>query len=401
MPTMEGDLRGQMWVEAPEANGSVEIYDPKADHWQTFASLNAAYLAMGHQPPQFIENGTLDHQGPVYSPDLKRVAYRGGAAYIYYYDGTKWTHFGRWGITGNNQDNAVGPPFFDNSGALLVNLRPHLSYRMDISGKWTQIPFHSLYPDDIWSEEGHHRGNPFRQTPPEGAITRNPDFCIKDNVGTWWLTWKGQLYRAVPGICVAEFGPDEVNPFTSHSLLNKVVVDKNGNALFPTGSETDPFLMLRPKGHPPHTVVTLQRAGPDSFIAHLDPKTAGNAIFRWQLDNSDWQQGSNRDLSLDHLPNGTHTLSVLAMTQNLDIQVAPTVSTFETQIDASSQIDALILQLHDPDYDRRKAAVAALARQPDRALPALRQALANASGDNRWWLEVALQEVEQPISKSR
>jgi hypothetical protein len=269
---------------------------------------------------------------------------------------------------------------------------------MDTSGKWTQIPFHSLYPDDIWSEGGNRRGNPMRQTPPEGAVTRNPDFCVKDNVGTWWLTWKGQLYRAIPGLCVAQFGPDEINPFLAHPLLTKVFVDKNGNALFRASSDIDPFLMLRPKEPPPQTAVTFERTEPDSYIAHLDPRTRGAVTFRWQLDGGEWQQGADRNLPLDHLPNGLHTLCVMAMAEGLNIQAQPTVATFSTKIDVARQIAALIAQLGDPNYDRRKAAVAALALQPGRAIPALERARASSSSeDNSWWIDVALQEARSTV----
>jgi hypothetical protein len=116
-----------------------------------------------------------------------------------------------------------------------------------------------------------------------------------------------------------------------------------------------------------HCCITLQPTAPDSFTAHLDPKTFGLVIFRWKLDERSWQQGNEANLALDHLPNGAHNLSVLAMTHDLNVQAAPTVATFETKI------DALIAQLHDPDYDRRKAAVEELARQPNRAIPALQK----------------------------
>jgi hypothetical protein len=394
LPTMEGDTRGQMWIEAPDRRKSVEIYDPAHDRWRTFANMDAAYLALGHQPPEFLRNGVLDFEGPVYSPDLKRVAYRLGAAYIYYYDGSKWTHFDRHQITGKSEDNAVGPPRFDSSGTLLVNLRPHLSYGMDASGKWSQLPFRSLYPDDIWSEGGNRQGNPMRQTPPEGAVTRDPDFCVEDNVGTWWLTWKGQLYRAVPGLCVPQFDPGEVNPFVSHPGLNRVFVDKNGNALFTAMSELDPFLMLRPKVPVPRSIITLQRTAPDSFTAHLGAQGAGEVLFRWQLDDTAWEQGSDRDLVLDHLPNGRHTLRVVAMAGGLSIQVAPTLATFSTNVDAARQIEELVAELNDPAYAKRKNAVAELARQPVRAIPALEKARLVASGDSLWWIDVALQEAQ-------
>jgi hypothetical protein len=395
MPTLQGDLDGHVWVMSATRDGGIAIYDPAADRWQTFANLKAAYLGLAKTPTRFQPTGIVDND-PAYSPDGKRVAFRDGVIYLNYYDGTTWQTFRRENIIGKKDgDNAIGPPWFDAGGVLFVNTRNHMSWRLNAPNTWGSVPFQSHFPKDNWSESGGNRGNPYRVEPPEGAITRRPEFCVQDNLGTYWLTWQGQLYRCLPGICVAEFGPGEVSPFIAQPVLNKVFVDEKGNALFGSPSEIDPWLMIRPLSPPPQTQITMRRAAPDSYVAHFDPRSAASGIvFRWQLDAGDWHLETGRDVALNHLPNGPHVLMVTAMDTNLDMQPLPTEAKFSTEIDQGKQIAVLVSQLADPDYTRRKEAVDALSRQPALAIPALRQARISADEEVRWWIDVALQQAQ-------
>jgi hypothetical protein len=87
-----------------------------------------------------------------------------------------------------------------------------------------------------------------------------------------------------------------------------------------------------------------------------------------------------------------------AIADGLSIQIAPTVATFSTRVDANRQIEELVAELNDPDYVRRKNAVIALARQPALAIPALEKMRLVANGDYLWWIDVAIQEAQANVT---
>lgn len=91
------------------------------------------------------------------------------------------------------------------------------------------------------------------------------------------------------------------------------------------------------------------------------------------------------------LPTGTHTLEFRFLTDTLDL-LGPYSRSVTVSTSPDKQIRHLISLLASGPDDRRAAAVTGLARQPARALPALRLALKKSPGD--WWLRVAIQEAE-------
>jgi hypothetical protein len=60
----------------------------------------------------------------------------------------------------------------------------------------------------------------------------------------------------------------------------------------------------------------------------------------------------------------------------------------------------LIEKLKDADHSVRDAAVAALVRQPALALPLLQSAREKAGPDQRWWIDAAIQQIEENLSKN-
>ena len=69
-------------------------------------------------------------------------------------------------------------------------------------------------------------------------------------------------------------------------------------------------------------------------------------------------------------------------------------------MDVKKHVAALIVQLKDPDYSQRDAALAALVRQPAMALPLLQSAREKAGPDERWWIDAAIQQIEENAAKN-
>ena len=68
---------------------------------------------------------------------------------------------------------------------------------------------------------------------------------------------------------------------------------------------------------------------------------------------------------------------------------------FKITIDPAKQVRTLIARLSNCDFEKRKAAIKALSRQPDDSLPALKAARPKANDDQRWWIDAALQQIER------
>ncbi len=387
------DKESRIWVNVGGAGDHQKTwaFDTATGQWQTFESTQAAYLALRDNPPHYPAGHTFDID-PQYSADRRRIAYRAGAAYVLYYNGSAWQRINRFHITGKNEDNAVGPPWFDAEGNLRVNLRPGLSWRRDETGKWSEVPFQSRFPADIWSEHSHNTAE--KPSPPEGCVTAKPDSIVVDNLGTFWLTWQQALYRCVPGRCVKVFGAEEINPFVSGRQLREAFVDPRGNTFLLTASAGINAFIVKPKSAPPRTVLAVEPVRSDSVRVRLRAEAGLPVLFRWRLDDGPWQLTGDDSLPLYSLPVGSHRVVVSGMDAELQIEVPPVASTFEVKLDPAQQIAGFISQLSDPDYTQRGAAVRALALQPDRAISALRQARETAEGDAQWWIDAALQNIE-------
>ena len=259
------------------------------------------------------------------------------------------------------------------------------------------MEFESHFPTDIWSE-GQGRGG--RPVPPDGCVTNHPDSIVVDNLGTYWLSWQGDLYKSIPGRCVKVFGPDEMNPFRSIHDLRKAFVDQRGNAFLLTASDRMGVFIIKPKSSPPVTRIVMKRKGEDSYVARLDAQTKQPVTFHWQLDDGPWQLSKADSLALDHLPNGPHVLNVTAIDDQLNMDATPATAQFETRIDPNRQMVLLMTQLFDPDFSKRELAVEALAQQPATALPALRKTRETATDDQRWWIDAAIQESERQAASA-
>jgi hypothetical protein len=387
------DHEGRIWVNVGGAGDhqKTDSFDPKSGQWQSFANTQAAYLDLRANPPHFPPDRVFNFN-PQYSADRQRIAYRSGVVDIFYYDGSAWQQITNFQITGKTNDNAVGPPWFDAAGHLRVNIRPKTSWSRDDAGKWSQVPFESRYPTDIWSENSNN--HTVRPVPPEGCVTPRPDSIVVDNVGTFWLTWQQALYKCIPGRCVKVFGVDETNPFIADRLLQEAFVDPHGNAFLLTAGAGMNAFIVKPKSVPPRTALAVEPVAQDAVRVRLDAAAGQPVQFRWRLDNASWQSTDKDELPLDSLPDGEHKIAVSAVDAELQVENPPVTAAFEIKIDPDQQVAGFIAQLSDLDYDKRKAAVRALAMQPERATAALRRARETAGEDARWWIDAALQAID-------
>ena len=347
---------------------------------------------MRNHPPHFPPNIDSDVE-PVYSADGRRIAFRSEATILHYFDGNSWQRFSSFAITGSHDNgNALGPPWCSSDGSLMFNTGRQATWRMDGQGKWASGPFQSHYPNDMWSEGGERHP---QVSPPHGCVTKSPESCVQDNLGTYWLTWKGHLYHAAPGHCVPVFSPGEANPFTTPQQLWQVFLDSQGNALIESFSRNSPdWYIVRARTPPPHTTIALKQPASDSFLASLDAHTTATVTFRAKLDDGPWQDAETDPVFLEHLPNGPHVLQVEATDDQLNTDPAPARVDLSVHVDPAMQMTELLAELSDADYDMRKRAVAALALQPVSMEAALRKARETASDEQQWWIDVALQEIE-------
>jgi hypothetical protein len=92
---------------------------------------------------------------------------------------------------------------------------------------------------------------------------------------------------------------------------------------------------------------------------------------------------------LADLIGGEHRLEAVALDEFLQTDRSPAVLQLALDANPEEQIRQWVEQLRDPEYEKRKEAVAKLARYGALALPALQKARENASDDLRWWIDAA------------
>jgi hypothetical protein len=398
------DPEGRIWLPPILGNrptpNSTQVYDPHTEQWQSFSSLEEAFIQLKVPPSFLLVNQSV--LSPQYSVDHNRIAFRASESQpcIKYYDGFKWTTLNRLNITGNMSDGSMGAPWFNKEDKLCINMPDKTTWQMDENQKWSKI----LYQDHPSHENEWKQSIGFSlwQPPtPEGCITDRPDSIVMDNHGVCWLTWQGALYKSIEGHCVKVFGQDEVTPFAAirYDHLFHANVDSKGNALLSMGYSSLKVVGISPKSHPPQTSVIISREGEDTIRANFDAHSSSKIEFRWQLDNYPEQVSSSSTLTLEGLPNGAHTLRVSALDEELQSDSAPALSKFSIKIDPIRQIEELVTRLSNPDYDRRKSAVNALSLQPALALPALKKARFTADDDKKWWIDAALQKINGDAKK--
>jgi hypothetical protein len=368
------------------------IFDPAKNSWDIFDSYQAALVAQTGRSLQ-AWYGDEQRMIPSFAAD-GRICFRDGSARVSYHDGKSWRTWNREHIKGDKSTSFDGPPFFSRAGRLAVNIDQQTWEFAEQRG-WETTGYEPQARD-------LRRIPPAEEVLPPEAVTPRPDSIVRDARGAHWLTRKGQLYKVMHGLCVQQFEPDEAQPFLDGRKLASVLIDQRGNAFLMSHRQGGPeYVILPAPAAPPSTGVKVVPESPDTFKLHFSTTAPGKAWFVWRLDDGPWSAARSEPVvRLEMLPTGRHRIEVAAIDERLRIDPKPAEAILDVQLDPAQQVAGLIAALADKNAAKREGAVAALCRQPDRALPALRAARAAAGTDQRWWIDVAIQQIEEAKRKA-
>jgi len=382
------DSRGRVWLVPDYRRGPAVIFDPGGNHSEYFDNYPMALQAQLQQPQGF-RLGRAEQMVPSFSSD-GRICFLDDWSKITYFDGRIWRKWGREHIKGDNDFTTDGPPFFNRRGKLSVN----------IEGKTWEFT-----ESDGWHLSDYERGfgdKPLQGAPkpiavPHNCGISNPESIVLEDGILYWLTRNGQLYRGIPGLCLSQFEGGHYHPFIDGRQILEAFTDRKGNTFLRTSSSgNEEFVVLFAQRPVPQTRLKLKRDSVDSVKVEISAAAKGGGGFVWRLDGGPWSASlKNSTLMLQWLPNGRHRFEAAAIEEKLQVDPSPAVSDFEVSVDPIKQVADIIAKLGSPEESRREAAVEALLRQPALALPSLEQARAKASGARRWWIEAAIQRIEE------
>ncbi len=384
------DSLDRIWM-LPDAFGkTVAIFDPRQETFEVYPDYRTALQAQLPHRETFHLDGTL-FTVPSFTPD-GRICYRDEWCRVCYFDGRKWLRWRRKDIDGSESFVLDGPAFFDRAGHVAVNIERRTWEFTEEKG-WHTTDFERGLGTDQERQALH------TLPAPAGCEITHPESVVRDRFGTYWLTHRGQLYRAIPGLCVPQFSPQEHQPFIDSRKLKEVILDPEGNAFLETYFYFNPpigeYVIL--KARPPLPKTTMHAAvGPSGAIElRFSARSQGTAWFTWRVDDGPWAAPTHKqEATLEWLSNGTHRIEAVAMDERLQAGSRPATAHLEIHVDPREQISVLIQKLADPDYSVRNSAVAALLRQPALALPLLRSARKKAGPDQQWWIDAVIQQIE-------
>ncbi|MBM4046626.1 MAG: hypothetical protein FJ279_16065 [Planctomycetes bacterium] len=390
------DTRQRVWLTQDSRDMPVGIFDPTKNSFQAYPNYVAALHAQLGQH-QGLRVGRDEPMVASFSPD-GRICFLDVGAEVTYFDGQTWLKWRSRHVTGGRETSFDGPPFFNRTGNLSVNIAGQTWVHAEGTG-WQAKSYELGFADRDVLERAKAV-----QLPP-GCITEHPESIVCDAHGAFWLTWKNQLYKARPGLCVPVFGPDEVHPFLEGRPVLSVLGDCRGNAFLFTGtSQTSAgfhYVVLTAPGPLPDTELKVNRESEDTFALQFSSTATDKAWFIWRMDGNPWSAPTTDPrVSLHGLPSGKHRVEVAAIDSRLQMDPTPAEETIEVLIEPEQQIAQFIARLGSKDIAEREAAVAGLARQPARALPALKTAREKANPDQRWWIDAAIQLVEDALRKA-
>jgi hypothetical protein len=394
--TFVADSLDRIWLLSDTAGKSAAIFQPKDQSFEIYPDYAAALEAQSHARAGFRLLGDL-FTIPSLTPD-GRICYRDQRYRVRYYNGQTWFEWSRKDIDGTSGPVLDGPPFFDRGGNVAVNLRGKTWEFTEAKG-WQATEFEQGLGTDRERQARH------ALPAPAGCDFANADSIAQDRLGTYWLTLRGQLYRAIPGLCLPQFSPQQHQPFIDARTVRKVFIDLQGNAFLETYFQNHPaigeYVIVKARPPLPHTVLEATAGVQGTVRLRIRSSSQGKVWFTWRADDGPWAIPSHQgETTLDDLANGQHRIEATTIDERLQLDPTPATAQVEIHVDPRQQILSLIERLRDPDYGVRNASVAALVRQPALALPLLRSAREQAGADQRWWIDAAIEQIEEKLAKT-
>jgi hypothetical protein len=400
--TFATDSQDRIWIlsDGVPCQGPAAVLNPSRGNFDLYPDFPTALQAQLPNHPTFhVEE--YPYTVPTFTPD-GRIGYHDRCGKLHYFDGEAWQSWSQQDINGDSRPFPLfgGPAFFSRAGNFAVNIQG-TTWEYTRKGGWRPTT-----PEPGQGTDRDLRTPHLSPPSPPGCEFGNPESIARDRLGTYWLTYRGQLYRAIPGLCLPQTSPEEHQPFIDGRTVKTALIDPQGNAFLETYFHTNPvvgeYVIVNASQPLPRTKLRASVDTAGAVKLHFDATVKGKARFTWRVDDDAWTHPTQgAEATVPGLANGKHRIEAAAIDERLQIDPTPAAAEVEIQVDNQQQLTALIEKLNDPDYSVRDAAVAGLIRQPALALPLLQSAREKASPDQRWWIDAAIQQIEESLSTNK
>jgi len=306
------DSLGRIWLLPPPPTGiNVAIFDPKLKSFETFPTYAEALQAQLPVRKDFRLDAKL-YVVPSFTPD-GRICYRDVGNRVHYFDGGRWRDWMTNEIAGANMLLLNGPPFFDRAGNLAVHLQGNTWEYSDQKAWQIIAPERGLGTDQ-------ELRRPRVVSMPPGCSVERAESIVEDPLGTYWLTSHGQLYRAIEGLCVPQFAPEEHHPFIDSRKLRQVFIDPKGNAFLVTefAPNQEEYVILNARPPLPQTTLRASVDPSGEVKLHFSTNVKGPAWFAWRMDGGPWSAPTkDAETTIEGSAAGKHRIEAAAIDARL------------------------------------------------------------------------------------
>ncbi len=394
--TFAEDSLQRIWLLPDPWGKSLAIFDPEHETFEIYPGYSEALQAQLAGREGFHLDASL-FTVPSFTKD-GRICYRDEWRQVRYFNGQKWLIWKRKEIDGNPSFVLDGPAFFDRAGNVAVDIERETWEFTELEG-WHKTNFER----GLGTEPERHASRP--PAAPSGCEISHPESIARDRLGTYWFTHRGQLYRAIPGLCLPQFSPQEHQPFIDSRKVNEAFIDLQGNVFLDTRFENHfdigEYVILKARPPLPETILNATTDPLGTVGLRFSTRSQGTVWFTWRVDHGPWSVPTHKSkATLVWLPNGRHRIEATTIDERLQIGPTPAAALVEIHVNPQDQITVLIKKLNDADYSVRDAAVAALLLQGPVALPLLQSARQAAGPDQRWWIDAAIQQIKEELAKN-
>jgi streptogramin lyase len=391
------DSDDRIWLVIDPCRGPVTVFDSSQGSFATYPDFPAALKVQLPRHPKFPAENSLQLV-PSFTSD-GRIGYSDSCLKLHYFDGQEWQTWNSQEIATGRRAFSNGPAFFDQAGNFAVDIEG-TTWEFTAKNGWQVATF------EPGPSTRRTMGPPQTLPPPPGCDFSNPESVAQDRLGTYWMTYRGQLYRAIPGLCLAQTSPAEHQPFIDGRTVKAALIDPQGNAFLETYLHSYPgigeYVIVSARQPLPQTRLQARVETGGTIKLYLEAPGKGKVWFTWRIDDGAWTQPTEgAEAAIPGLAEGKHRIEAAVIDERLQIDPKPAVAEVEISAGNQESLAALIEQLKDPDYSVRDAAVAGLVRQPALALPLLQSAREKAAPDQRWWIDAAIQRIKEVNSTKK